>query len=583
MCLRALLFVLLAWCTAPHAGLLVAQPRSDLATLEHNILDVFASKKFAAYPYASAQYLEFLRAAPEALNTADSTLVQQHLRYLQMIMPAGGSARRAVDNLLAGKGGDTETIVRWWRRSDTLPASANNERLQEHLSRIAYARENYAYPDDRRGVDDRGEVYIRLGAPSRNQVIKLSSAGVWLNPNSAKIPDNDFWVYRQIDKDAHYLFVRPSRRQPYQIATSEELLPRELIASRRHVGLLIPIMEEVFAQLALSHPHYGTTYDALNSYMNIPGYSGGTAYQFVRRLRNKIRLDDQAYERNRPFYVPAAFSNTLGDTAPLSPSIRWARFLEDDGTTRVEVYWGLRSSDLVPDRRRVRRLEREGHARTSRYLITFFAAHQSEDFVTRVVDAQHFSVSTTLVQGLRSQEWSTAVSEPLTHLAFQWEQRWANLQADGSVSPGAALKIGTHRLDSLRLLSSAPGTLELSDIKPLSMPLGVPAEDATIYPFDTLSHHTPLALHFEIYHLTYGADDRARYSVEYRVESADDPDRVPLAVQSSYTSESRRTAEHISLDLSTWDTRGPLRITVRVTDEVAGAAVERTIRFTFVT
>ena len=234
-------------------------PALSIQTLNRHIIGVFSNMQFAAYPYAAEQYLELLRAIPAAADTEDRHIARRHLRYMGMVMAADDPARPELDRLLSGSGGDIEVLVSWWHRQDPLPYSTFNERLQEHLTRIAFALEHYAHEDDERGFDDRGEIYVRLGAPARSKEIKIVSAGVWLNPYSARLPDNEFWVYRQIDKEAHYLFVRTSRRKPYRIATAEDLIPRELVASRRRIGLLLPILEKIFAQLALAHPHYGTT------------------------------------------------------------------------------------------------------------------------------------------------------------------------------------------------------------------------------------------------------------------------------------------------------------------------------------
>jgi len=340
--------------------------QDSLQTLERQILNVFANKRFAAYPYATERYLDFLRAIPKAESDQERQVMRQHLLYMAMVMEPDDPARTVLDGLLEGHENEVEPLIVWWHRQDPLHHSETNERLQEHLARIAYAREHYAYPKDARGVDDRGEIYIRLGAPLRDKQIKIVSAGVWLNPYSARLPDNDFWEYRQIDKEAHYLFIRTSRNRPYKISTAEDLIPRDLVSSRRRAGLLLSVMEEVFAQLALAHPHYGSTYDALNNYLNIPGYSGANAYQFARRVLDKARLDDDLYDRNRDYIIPASFTNALRGADPLTVATRWARFLEPDGRTRVELYWGISSSALAPGRRLVRRLERAAHTSQSR-------------------------------------------------------------------------------------------------------------------------------------------------------------------------------------------------------------------------
>ena len=553
----------------------------DYRSLHKNILGVYTSGPVGAYTYAAEQYLTLLRAIPEAADTEAWPLARQHLLFMDMVMEEADPARAELAHLLTGGGGDIETLISWWHRQDPLPHSSGNERLQEHLARIAYALEHFARDDDERGFDDRGEIYVRLGPPARSKVIKILSAGVWLNPYSARLPDNDFWVYRQVDKEAHYLFVRASRRRPYRIATAEDLIPRELVGSRRRVALLLPILDEIFAQLALAHPYYGTTYDAINSYLNVPGYTSANAYQFVRRLITKMRLDEDFYDRNRKHIIPAAFSNTLGGAAPLVPALRWARFLEPDGRTRIELYWSLSSDALAPSRRLVRRLERDGHAPTAQYLISFSVARRDSAFRADSIDTRHFMVPTSLHRRLHAQSWAAVTSRPLTHLALQWEQRWAHVQEGAPLTAGATLKIGTRTLDSLRALSADPARLGMSDIKPMMVPAGAALHEATLYPGTALQRQDPIALYFEVYHLMYGADDRTHFAVEYQVESAAQPGRNPLSVRSSYNADSRTARETIRLDLSTWDISGPVDITVRVTDEVSGQSAARSLQFDF--
>ena len=554
-------------------------PAASIAALDQQITQVFREKRVRAYPHVESAYLSLLRSIDTAMSTEDRAAARRHLHYIAMVMAEGDPARPSLERLLASEDGDIEDVVSWWHRQDPLPATQNNERIQEHLARIAYALEHYAYEGHEHGVDDRGVIYIRLGAPIRSKQIKIVSVGIRMNPYSAKLPANDLWEYRQIDKEAHYLFVRSSRHKPYRIGTAEDLLPRELIASRRRVMLLIPIMEEVFAQLALAHPHYGTTYDALNSYVTVPGGTGTSPYQFARRTLNKMRLDNDFYEENRKHIIPVAYTNALRGASPLTPALRWARFLAPDGQTHVEVYWGLSTDDLTPTRRLVSRLEGEGHKPTSRYLITFAVARRNARFATEAIDTHHFVA--THGRRLRTQTWSLASASPMIHLAMQWDQRWAYLEDDGNVSVGATLKMGTHSLDSLAALQADPFTLEMSDIKPLSMPPEATFEEAAVYPFAALTPTTPVALYFEVYHLTFGEDDAVHYSLEYRVESVKNQNRNPLAVVSSHSGVLRTAKEYISLDLSTWDRSEPINITVRVTDEVTGQSVERSIRFDF--
>lgn len=136
----------------------------------------------------------------------------------------------------------------------------------------------------------------------------------------------------------------------------------------------------------------------------------------------------------------------------------------------------------------------------------------------------------------------------------------------------------------------------MSDLKALTLPDTSTAsltnldDKATPYPFRTLSPDTPLLLAFEVYHLTYGADDRTHYTVSYEVDGeakggwtqlfrGADPQRTRTTMTRDGTS--RRSDERILLDLSELDhdETQDVRVSVRVTDETTGRTVTRSLDF----
>ena len=136
----------------------------------------------------------------------------------------------------------------------------------------------------------------------------------------------------------------------------------------------------------------------------------------------------------------------------------------------------------------------------------------------------------------------------------------------------------------------------MSDLKVLSLRDSVlattanPTERATPYPFRRLTPDTPLLLSFEVYHLTYGPNDRTNYSISYEVEGqtqrgwtrllrGQDTQRTRTTITREGTS--RRSDEQILLDLSEIERDEPqtVRVTVRVTDEQTGTTVSRSLDF----
>jgi len=148
------------------------------------------------------------------------------------------------------------------------------------------------------------------------------------------------------------------------------------------------------------------------------------------------------------------------------------------------------------------------------------------------------------------------------------------------------MRIGTVRADSLRPLDPSGERLEMSDVRRMISRSENP-EGAVAFPFSTFSPETPLVLYFEVYHLTYGADDQTKYTVAYDIErrsrrgwrrlvGAADTEKTTTEV--THSDRQRRSEEFIAIDLSTL--RQPelqdLRVTVRFTDTVTGDTVART-------
>ncbi|MBM3264320.1 MAG: tetratricopeptide repeat protein [candidate division Zixibacteria bacterium] len=106
-----------------------------------------------------------------------------------------------------------------WRASDPIPETGDNERLEEHCRRVAYARRHFG-----RGMwpwDRRGEVYIRYGEPASRET-SISSAGdtdtglTGVSVAQFGVRQVQRWVYRTpplqfdfVDQGANFVFDTP--------------------------------------------------------------------------------------------------------------------------------------------------------------------------------------------------------------------------------------------------------------------------------------------------------------------------------------------------------------------------------------
>jgi hypothetical protein len=313
--------------------------------------------------------------------------------------------------------------------------------------------------------------------------------------------------------------------------------------------------------------------------------------RFVSRMVTRAEREDREAVERREEAMPRQHTALLDETARLPVSVRTARFLDPDGTTRTEVYWGVPADRL--------RLGEAGAPASS--LIAVSAAQYDDEH--RLLQRTRGRYPVEVQTGTDTR---MIVPSPLTlegatgryHLGLQWGQYqlWASDSPSEGKRMGPKRRVATARVDSLEPLRAEGPGVEMSDVKVLTLPdtsaqsLARPTEQATPYPFRTLTGDTPLLLSFELYHLAYGADDRTRYSIAYEAKGETKrgwteifrgTDTQRTSTEMTMAGTDRRTTEAILLDLSEIQRDEPqdVRVTVRVTDEVTGATVSRDIEF----
>jgi hypothetical protein len=311
----------------------------------------------------------------------------------------------------------------------------------------------------------------------------------------------------------------------------------------------------------------------------------------VTRMVSRARREDRRAAQRRKEAMPRQHTTLLESSAQLPVSVRTARFLERDGTTRTEVYWGVPAAALPM-----------GEADSlGASLLTVSAVRYNEDRSATTRKRRRYPVNVASEPGARR-----LVPEPITfrgttepyHLGLQWGQHqlWpTDSTSSRDLRMGPKRRMATARADSMQPLRTEGAQVEMSDVKVLaaadtSLAPAMSAQTAQPYPFRSLSPGTPLLLSFEIYHLAYDADDRTRYTISYEAEGETTrgwtelfrgTDTQRTTTEMTMEGTSRRTDEIIRLDLSQIERDEPqdVRVTVRVTDDVTGATVSRSIDF----
>lgn len=161
------------------------------------------------------------------------------------------------------------------------------------------------------GWDDRGLVYVRLGAPSTQRSVRFSAPRLvrMLEKTSAPVrlqdfPENELWAYDEIAEHALYFFVEQDGR--YTLASSEELLPRSLrlVSGRRtnvlvqepppaKTDVLLEAMRTLYGELAPYHPDFAQAYLDVAAYLDaeLPGKTASEpSYRAESEIRRPVHL-----------------------------------------------------------------------------------------------------------------------------------------------------------------------------------------------------------------------------------------------------------------------------------------------------
>ncbi|MDE2644538.1 MAG: GWxTD domain-containing protein [Bacteroidota bacterium] len=544
---------------------------------EADIARIFTEQDVSSYSEASASYLEWLKQAADP-NVGDPEQLAWHLRWIAMITPEESVVHKSAQSLIGGKGthGDSETIINWWHRQDPLPATYHNERIEEHLYRVYHAKQHYAARRDSLGVDDRGRIFVRFGRPWRQAAINLEDPRLQVLPLEYRLPRNEIWVYRGIHDDAHYLFVQLSRRRPYRIDTPESLIPPNLRGTRRRVGLLLAWMEDIFGQLAMEHDHYGAIYDAVVNYTTLPTSVPLRPYEFSQWAIQDTRTRDDQHQLRRAKSVPLSVTNVYGNATELTPQLRFSRFLERDGSTRLEAYWGIDVSKLRPSRSMTRRLQQLQQRVSSDFILSVGLTKHGPEFEPQNIQLRRYHLPQGRDSEQRIYSWITRdfSTSPIT---MQWSLHWTVTDSIPP-QPAAAWAIGVTTVDTLEALNGDGISLELSDLKPLRLESTDTFDGAVPYVGREIRPDIPFALYFEAYFLRFNEEDRTRYTVAYSLSSED---VAPITTSFDYEGNAATLREFMVIDIGEWKEPGPLTLTLTVTDQVAGTTKSRSIDFDY--
>ena len=544
----------------------------------------------------------------EDTDPASHPALEVELRRLVPLLPESILPKVVESDTIKTTLSARSAILGWWRSQDPLPASEVNERMVEHVRRVQYALDRYGCSSCQEGYDERGEIYVRYGEPERISRVTFDDPllidaiyqpGIAVSPSD--FPDNEFWRYLNLDRDAYFLFIQDGGF--YRIGDTSDLLPTVLRSGLGYSGrglvksrMLLATMRSIYRQLALEHHHFGARFNDVDLWLSAREETGRLRSRdnvenskiitgagliqgeipeqldldqelrqppilFAQNTILSARTQDQQAAYQREILLPSSSSEVLNVLPTFALGVRHARFLKPDGTTTTEIYWHPESTSFtVP-----------GHPAQEEYIIKSFVAQE---------DAAHTRLKTT-TDAIRIEMPSTteAVTIPvqtievngstgLYHLALQWDQH--------EVTPagiGNRLQLASRRIDSLRALDASGATLEMSDLKPLAY--NIDTDQLAPWPHQWIYKGIRFGLGFEIYHLTYGPGDQTSYRVTYQVSSGR---RRISSTSTEFEGQSRMEAEEVYLDLG--QRAGEIIVTVSVKDQLSGQEISRSLALT---
>lgn len=552
----------------------------DISLADAYIRSVFEAGRFTEYERATTIYVDLLIESREAQA---NDIQRCHLEQLRIITP---------DSLMDGDPSMNEWADRaaqWLRAHDPFPTTVANERAVEHLRRVAAAEKEYKDDNQPTGIDVRGETLVRLGAPSRITSIQFNSSRVLTiirqNPNLSRgdFPENQYWVYPELSDYAEYIFLRNG--STWGIGKALDLIPSSFRAGlgsnqrgRQRSRELSILLQEVYAQFSTINIDYATLYQEAADAVAVQLFDQQTSN--VRRLVSRGRTYDidRAYRREQevPKQVAQQRSQKQFDV-----DVHPARFLTEDGETRVEINWGLAPTTIK---------------QIAPAVLRFAAVQYDQRYERDSMRTVDYSLQPRLLDNPNSTIIAPGLSaefgdQKTMHLALQWDQY---AQEAGSMG---LIRRSIYRLDSLQALSSDPTVLEMSDLQITlvpSSPQTASLDELKVNPFRYLGPGQGFGVYFEVYNLVFGEEDQAEYRVEYtfrqkaedggwtRLRDADDVRTT--ATGGVYTSNSRRTREFVLVEpeqLSSVDGSRQLEFLVRVTDLTTSKTVQRSVRFDY--
>ena len=385
------------------------------------------------------------------------------------------SDSEAVEFESADLEGRKEFFLNLWKNKNPNQLSESNERLVEHIKRLKYARKQYT-AFNKRGYDDRGRWYIKLGDPDAKWTEPMAKPAPY-GGFVTQVPPNESWSYQSIDPNLTFDFEGNRAGNFKEVPYFAGETGRQMYQERMHLG-------GIYALLGVARDE--------ENFETLAQQEVGMRHAAVTEMEIKIE-----------HYVPKFNFKT-----ELDYNIDICQFKGENGKTLTEIYYGLYNGKLTP----------EFDPETNYYVLKLNVDFLMRDSLNNEIIRDKFTQESRFRSEQALKESISVDKKDLILDKGKFEFYVQILEKNSN--------IGNVFLIPLKVRDFNFDTVMISDIQFSNNIRAARTRDKYVknginifpYPFVEISRNRQLNVYYEIYNLTKNDKSRTDYEITYNVQ-----------------------------------------------------------------
>lgn len=373
---------------------------------------------------------------------------------------------------------------RFWLLRDPTPATPENERLVEHYTRLAYARDNFA-SFDFRGYDDRGQIYVQYGQPDEKVVDVAASSAL----------NFETWAYYRLGAPVTFDFVDKGHGYYFAFSLDEAIVVKSMPTT--YLGGLFNLAQK----RAFLTPNYLSLYLVIeDSY-----FDGGARSRF---LEIQLQLEQafnnfQSANHNVQVTLPKVESDIFQDLKELPFEVQLVKFNGHAQQHDLALIYGINPSDLKFD-----------NSNTPLELITTAAVRDTNGVLLKShIDTLQFAKETFSDLFIGAIEFAVPSGRYFVALDLSIEASKQRGLQDFSLTTGP-YSTGSLNISGVVFANDVVGATELKSTENKLI-----RHDLAVfpYPFAAIPSTEPKFIYLEVYDLFFDSEGRTNYEIEYQL------------------------------------------------------------------